>query len=191
MSETTKQPEILVDTYGLKAPRAAQAGSKGGARSIEEIGRRPTLDRNSAIITIPQNANQKDNYTMTLTKFADRINGINSRIDALKASTTDLTLAEKRILLEALENGISAATSAADAPKKRLAAVSAAAASKDKRTSAAYKNAVAGLAALGKKIDQIAAAGDVRELDRLMKESAWSADRKVMLKNALNIVGAI
>ena len=33
----TKQPEILVDVYGLKAPRAAQAGSKSGARSIEEI----------------------------------------------------------------------------------------------------------------------------------------------------------
>jgi hypothetical protein len=127
---------------------------------------------------------------MTMTKIPF-INGINARIDALKAATSDLTIAEKRVLLQAFEKDISAAASAVDAPKKRLAAVSAAAASKDKRTSVAYKNAVAGLASLGKKIDQIAAAGDVRELDRLMKESSWSPDRKIMLKNALNIVGAI
>jgi hypothetical protein len=35
MSDTIKQPEILVDTYGSKAPKAARAGI--GARNLDEI----------------------------------------------------------------------------------------------------------------------------------------------------------
>ena len=80
---------------------------------------------------------------MTMTKFADRINGINSRIDALKATTSELTLAEKRQLLESLTADVQAAASAVDAPTKRLAAVSAAATSTNQRTKEAYKFALA------------------------------------------------
>jgi hypothetical protein len=107
-----------------------------------------------------------------------------------KPQTSELTLAEKRVLLEALENDISAATSAVDAPKKRLAAVSAAAKSTNQRTKEAYRIAVSGLQALGMKIDAIAASGDISQLDKLMKEQGWSTNRKIQLKLSLGIVGA-
>jgi hypothetical protein len=37
MTNNTKQPEILVDTYGKTAPAAAKAGV--GARTLDEIKR--------------------------------------------------------------------------------------------------------------------------------------------------------
>ena len=125
----------------------------------------------------------------TMTKIPS-MRGVNSRISDLKAATCDLTMAEKHQLLEILSKDVEAAASVADAPKRRLAAVSAAAASKDKRTSGAYKLAVASLGALGLKIDAIAASGDISHLDKLMKAQGWTSQRKIALKNAIDICGA-
>ena len=91
---------------------------------------------------------------VTLTRFADVMNGINSNIAGMKAATEGLSLSDKKALLEILSKDVEVAASVVDAPKRRLAAVSAAATSKDKRTFVAYKAAVAGLESLGKKIDQ-------------------------------------
>jgi hypothetical protein len=125
----------------------------------------------------------------TLTKFADNMRGVNSKLSDLKAVTADLSLAEKRALLESLTDDIQAA--AVDGPKKRLAAVSAAATSTNQRTKEAYKHAVKGLQRLGLAIDAICASGDVSQLDTKMKELKWNSEQRIGLKTALAIVGAI
>jgi hypothetical protein len=94
--------------------------------------------------------------------------GVNSRLAEVKAVAANMTLTEKRALLDALSEDIQAA--AVDSPKKRLAAVSPAAASTNKRVSEAYQLAVKGLGALGLKIDSIAASGDISQLEKLMKD---------------------
>jgi hypothetical protein len=76
------------------------------------------------------------------------------------------------------------------APKKRLAAVRAAAVSSNKRTSEAYKIAVAGLEKLGLEIDAICASGDASALDEKMKALRWSSNQRIGLKQALSICGA-
>jgi hypothetical protein len=70
------------------------------------------------------------------------------------------------------------------------ARVQAAAASKDKRTAGAFKVAVAGLHALGLKLDAVCASGDISALDKLMRENRWSAERSINLKAALGVIGA-
>jgi hypothetical protein len=79
---------------------------------------------------------------MTLVKLASEMRGVNNKLAAIKASTSELSLTEKRALLEALSEDVQAA--ATDNPTKRLARVQAAAASSDPRTKSAFKNAVAG-----------------------------------------------
>ena len=115
-----------------------------------------------------------------------------SKIAEPQATTANLSLAEKRALL-GLTSDIQAAASAVDAPKKRLAAVSAAATSKNQRVSESYKAAVKGLVSLGMTIDAIAASGDIAALDTRDDEKLkWTPARRIMLKsNSLSIVGAI
>lgn len=127
----------------------------------------------------------------TLTKLADVMRGVNTNIAGLKAATEGLSLSEKRQLLEALTADIQAAASAVDAPKKRLAAGSAAATSTNPRTKEAFQIAVTGLKKLGLEIDAICASGDISMLDTKMKELGWDTTRRIMLKNSLSIVGAI
>jgi hypothetical protein len=122
---------------------------------------------------------------VTLTKLAESIRGVNSKLAAVQATTAELTLGEKQALLESLSKEVHAAASAADAPRTRLAAVSAAAASTNQRTKEAFKIAVRGLEALGMKIDAVAASGDISALDAKMKEQRWSDQRKIMLKMSL------
>ena len=126
----------------------------------------------------------------TMTKIPS-MRGVNSKIAEPQATTANLSLAEKRALLDFLTSDIQAAASAVDAPKKRLAAVSAAATSKNQRVSESYKAAVKGLVSLGMTIDAIAASGDIAALDTKMRELKWTPARRIMLKNSLSIVGAI
>jgi hypothetical protein len=123
------------------------------------------------------------------TKMFSEMKGVNSKLSELKATTAELSLAEKRQLLESLSEDISAAAVAG--PKKRLAAVSAAAVSTNQRTKEAYKHAVKGLECLGLAIDAICASGDVSQLDTRMRELKWNSQQRIALKTALGIVGAI
>ena len=125
---------------------------------------------------------------MTMTKLADSMRGVNTKLSEMTAAASALSLKEKQALLEALANDVQAA--ATDSPTKRLARVQAAAASKDKRTAGAFKVAVAGLQALGLKLDAVCASGDISALDKLMKENRWSAERSINLKAALDVIGA-
>jgi|HubBroStandDraft_2_1064218.scaffolds.fasta_scaffold1288890_1 hypothetical protein len=124
----------------------------------------------------------------TLTKSADSMKGVNTKLSEMTAAAAGLSLKDKQALLESLASDISAA--ATDSPTKRLARVQAAAASKDKRTAGAFKVAVAGLHALGLKLDAVCASGDISALDKLMRENRWSAERSINLKAALGVIGA-
>jgi hypothetical protein len=77
---------------------------------------------------------------MTMTKI-NYIRGVNERLAKIEATTADLSLAEKQALVATLEKDIKAAAEKQDGPKTRLAAVKAAAVSRDPRTSEAYKSA--------------------------------------------------
>jgi hypothetical protein len=131
---------------------------------------------------------QRKNHMTTMTKFADTLRGVNAKLGEVTAVAAALSLKEKQALLESLASDIQAA--ATDNPTKRLAAVQAAAASPNKRVVEAYKTATHSLAALGMKIDAIAASGDIGELDKRMKDADWKPERRIMLKHALAIVGA-
>jgi hypothetical protein len=125
----------------------------------------------------------------TLTKFADTMRGINSKFSDIKAVASQLSLAEKRALLESLTEEIQA--SAVDGPKKRLASVQAAAVATNPRTKEAFKVAISGLAKLGYAIDHVCASGNVAELDAKMKEFKWQPERRIRLKHSLAVIGAI
>ena len=114
--------------------------------------------------------------------------GVNTKLAELTAAAAALSLKEKETLLEALAGDIQAA--ATDSPTKRLARVQAAAASTNPRTKGAFKNAVAGLQALGLKLDAVCASGDIGTLDKRMKELGWKSDRAIGLKHALHVIGA-
>ena len=60
---------------------------------------------------------------MIMTKLADTMRGVNSNIDGLKAATADLSISDKKALLEILSKDVEAAASVADGPRRRLAAV--------------------------------------------------------------------
>jgi hypothetical protein len=75
------------------------------------------------------------------------------------------------------------------AAKGRLAKVQAAA--KDPIKQQAFTNAVRGLRRLGFEIEQIAASGNVAELDRVMADKKWTTTERISLKHSLAIVGAI
>jgi hypothetical protein len=94
---------------------------------------------------------------MTMTKIADTMRGVNSRIAELKAATSELTVAEKRALLESLTAEVQAASAGVDGPKRRLANIKAAAAATDPYKKKAFASAVSGLRRLGIKLEQIAA----------------------------------
>jgi hypothetical protein len=129
-----------------------------------------------------------DGLILTPTIHANK-EGTPMKFSEIKAAVaSQLSLAEKQALFESLAGEIQAA--AVDGPKKRLAAVSAAAVSTNQRTKEAYKTAIRGLDALGVKIDAIAASGDINQLDKLMKEQGWTDLRKIGLKTALAICGA-
>jgi hypothetical protein len=73
--------------------------------------------------------------------------------------------------------------------KSRLAKVQAAAA--DPARKAAFAIAVRGLQRLGFEIEQIAASGNVAELDRKMSDMKWTSLERVTLKTNLATCGAI
>ena len=126
----------------------------------------------------------------TLTKIADTMRGVNSNIEGLRAATAGLSISDKKALLEILSKDVEAAADVASAPKKRLAAVSAAATSKDPRTAGAYKTAVTMLKRLGTALDSIAASGDISALEKKARELKWSPEHRTQLKLCLNIIGA-
>jgi hypothetical protein len=128
---------------------------------------------------------------MALTKFADQMRGVNSKIADLKAATSDLTIAEKRQLLESLTSDIQAASGVVDGPKRRLAAVQAAATSTSPRTKEAFRVATSMLKRLGTEIDAIAASGDISPLEEKIKALKWSSLQRTELKLMLGIIGAI
>jgi hypothetical protein len=101
---------------------------------------------------------------MTLTKFADELRGVNTAIADISAITSKMTTGQKQALYEVLAKDLHAA-SATDAPKRRLASVSAAA--------------------------EVATSGDLSQVDKLMKERAWAQLRRIELKNSLGIIGCI
>jgi hypothetical protein len=122
----------------------------------------------------------------------DFVRGINARISEIQATTENLTLAEKKTLLESLSKDIQAAAQKADGPKRRLDSVKAASVSRDPRTANAYKRVTASLEALGYSIDSIAASGSLSaDLERKMSNHRWDMGRKIALKLNLGIVGAI
>jgi hypothetical protein len=127
---------------------------------------------------------------MTLTKFADELRGVNTAIADISAITSKMTTGQKQALYEVLAKDLHAA-SATDAPKRRLASVSAAAESTNQRIKTAYINAKNGLAALGLSVDAVATSGDLSQVDKLMKERAWAQLRRIELKNSLGIIGCI
>jgi hypothetical protein len=126
---------------------------------------------------------------MTLVKFADELRGVNTAIADISAVTSKMTTGQKQALYEVLGKEINAA-SATDAPKQRLASVSAAAESTNQRIKTAFINAKNGLAALGLSIDAVATSGDLSQVDKLMKERKWAQMRRIELKNSLDIIGA-
>jgi hypothetical protein len=126
----------------------------------------------------------------TLTKIP-YINGVNAKLAEIKAATDALSLAEKQALLESLSKDVSAAAAKADAPKRRLDAIKAAAVSSNKRTSGAYKAATSGLEKLGYSLDQIAASGSIADVEAKMRERRWTVIQQIGLKNALSICGAL
>ena len=126
---------------------------------------------------------------MTMTKLASEMRGV-SNIDGLRAATAGLSLSEKKALHDVLSADIQAAADVASAPKRRLAAVSAAATSKDPRTAGAYKTAITMLKRLGAALDSIAASGDISALEKKARELKWSPEHRTQLKLCLNIIGA-
>jgi hypothetical protein len=126
---------------------------------------------------------------MALTKFADSMRGVNAKLGDLKAVASELTLAEKRQLLETLTADIQAAASVVDGPKRRLESVKAAATSTNQRTKEAFTGAVKMLKRLGVEIDAIAASGDVSSLASKMKALKWASVERTQLKLYLSIIG--
>jgi hypothetical protein len=126
---------------------------------------------------------------MSLVKFADELRGVNTAIADISAITSKMTTEQKQALHEVLTKELNAA-SATDAPKRRLASVSAAAESTNQRVRTAFVNAKNGLAALGLAIDAVATSGDLSQVDKLMKERKWAQMRRIELKNSLSIIGA-
>ena len=127
---------------------------------------------------------------MTTYKFKS-MRGVNSKIAELQATTSNLTLDEKKSLLASLERDVQAAADKTNGPKQRLASVKAAALSKDERVSESFKIAVRGLQRLGLEIDTICASGDISTINAAMRALKWTVVQRIMLKNALNIIGAL
>jgi hypothetical protein len=75
------------------------------------------------------------------------------------------------------------------AQNSRLTNVQAAA--QDPTKKVAFKNAVSGLRRLGLEIEQIAASGNVSELDKAMTALGWTQLERFTLKNNLHACGAI
>jgi hypothetical protein len=127
----------------------------------------------------------------TLTKLADIMRGVNGNISGLKAATERLSLSDKKALLEILSKDVEAAADVASAPKKRLAAVQAAAVSTDQRTKEAFTGAVKMLKRLGTEIDAICASGDVSSLSSKMEALRWDSVQRTQLQLYLGIIGAV
>jgi hypothetical protein len=127
----------------------------------------------------------------SLIKFSDRISGVNAKLSELQATTANLSLAEKQTLLASLEKDVQAAVAKEDAPKQRLAAIQAAAASTNARMKDAYVTASKGLAKLGYALDSIAASGSIADVKAKMREHKWTDNQKIGLKAALARIGAI
>jgi hypothetical protein len=119
----------------------------------------------------------------------EKIRAVNSRIAELQATTSNLTLEEKKVLLESLSKDVQAAVAKEDGPKRRLANIKAAAA--DPVKSKVFEAAVVGLRRLGMEIEQIAASGSVADLDKAMRERKWKDFERFGLKAKLAAVGAI
>ena len=114
-----------------------------------------------------------------------------TRIADIKAVTSELTITEKRALLESLTSEIQAATAAVDAPKRRLAAVQAASTATDPRTKAAFKVCSHGLGKTRRMRLSVRVSGNVAELDKKMKEFKWHPEQRIRLKHSLAVIGAL
>ena len=99
---------------------------------------------------------------MTMTKIPE-MRGVNSKLADIKAATSELSLTEKKALLEELTAQVQAA--AVGGPQRRLAAVKAAATAKDARTKGAFETAVKMLKRLGSELDAVCASGNIDALD--------------------------
>src|SRR4029077_14095172 len=105
----------------------------------------------------------------------DSIRGVNAKLAELQATTAELSLEEKKSLLESLSKDVSAAAAKADGPKRRLDAVKAAALSTNARTKDAFATATKGLEKLGYSLDQIAASGSIADIETKMRQNKWDA----------------
>jgi hypothetical protein len=124
--------------------------------------------------------NKGTEMTLDKIKFSD-----------IKAVTSELTIAEKQQLLESLTKDVQAAAAKEDGPKRRLAAIKAAAASTDPRMKDAYATATRGLERLGFSLDAIAASGSFADIETKMRGHKWDALRRTGLKTALARIGCI
>jgi hypothetical protein len=124
---------------------------------------------------------------MTMTRIPE-MRGVNSRIADLKAVTSELSLSEKRALLEELTTQVQAA--ALNNPQRRLAAVKVAAVAKDARTKGAFETAIKLLKRLGSDLDKVCASGDFTELNKRALELKWPPENRTQLKLVLGIIGA-
>ena len=124
---------------------------------------------------------------MTMTKI-NSMRGVNSRLADIKAASAELSLGEKRALLESLSEDVQAAT--ISNPKKRLESVKAAATAKDARTKGAFQTAVRLLKRLGSDLDAVCASGSIVNLDKRAVELKWPRENRTQLKLCLAIIGA-
>jgi hypothetical protein len=140
---------------------------------------------------LPNNqVTHKDILQMSMHKF-DHMRAINSRLAEMQATAAALSLDEKKALLASLEKDVQATVQKVDGPKTRLAAVKAAAVSRDPRISGSFKTAVLSLSRLGCDLEAIAASGSVADLDEKMKLYKWTSAQRFALKHALSVVGAL
>jgi hypothetical protein len=65
------------------------------------------------------------------------------------------------------------------------------AAATDERYAVAFKTALRGLSRLGLELEAVAAAGDVKALNKAMDDNKWSSEERMQLKTILANIGAI
>jgi hypothetical protein len=111
--------------------------------------------------------------------------------DSLSAATASMTIEEKKQLLDAFKESVSAEES-----KKSLASIRAAKMTKAMKMENPFdqtnvKSALRQMQRLGLNIDQIAASGDVKAVDRAMTEAGWKNTERMALKVVLANIGVI
>jgi hypothetical protein len=119
----------------------------------------------------------------------EKIIAVNSNLSAARDIAEKMTDDERKTFAVFL--GEMAAAKQVSSPQGRLASVTAAAKSEDRRVSQAYVAALNSLRRLGFELDQICASGATRELDEAMKKARWSSEQRIDLKLNLTKIGAI